>query len=186
MTEQTAAAGHKVGKPMLHNWVEERAIADLHTEDPKTHKHIHGHKGILTIDLESKMESMTTLKAAYVAPKSPVGRLQGIRGELLKKHTAQMISEKIYADLNPLTPKTEYCTTTQKDFCVEGFVPHKPETTRVHDYKTDQAITFWSENCQRIQGVTAARSSKGPFRKLALFSTPITERLDEIDLPPDN
>ncbi|XP_005921784.1 sperm associated antigen 8 isoform X1 [Haplochromis burtoni] len=186
MTEQTAAVGHKVGKPMLHNWVEERAIADLHTEDPKTHKHIHGHKGILTIDLESKMESVTTLKAAYVAPKTPVGKLQGIRGELLKKHTAQMISEKIHADLNPLTPKTEYCSTTQKDFCVEGFVPHKPETTRVHDYKTDQAITFWSENCQQIQGVTAARSSKGPFRKSALFSTPITERLDEIDLPPDN
>lgn len=23
MTEQTAAVGHKVGKPMLHNWVEE-------------------------------------------------------------------------------------------------------------------------------------------------------------------
>ncbi|XP_039470310.1 sperm associated antigen 8 isoform X1 [Oreochromis aureus] len=199
MTEQTAAAGHKVGKPMSHNWVEERA----------------------------KMESVTTLKAAYVVPKSPVVRLQGIRGELLKKHTAQMIRsagyllylkcnglqnfwetrestdlqptsmcfaglylrkyfEKIRADLNPQTPKTEYCSTTQKDFCVEGFVPFKPETTRVHDYKTDQAITFWSENCQRIQGVTAARSSKGPFRKSALFSTPITERLDEIDLPPDN
>ncbi|XP_003440134.1 sperm-associated antigen 8 isoform X4 [Oreochromis niloticus] len=158
MTEQTAAAGHKVGKPMSHNWVEERA----------------------------KMESVTTLKAAYVVPKSPVVRLQGIRGELLKKHTAQMISEKIRADLNPQTPKTEYCSTTQKDFCVEGFVPFKPETTRIHDYKTDQAITFWSENCQRIQGVTAARSLKGPFRKSALFSTPITERLDEIDLPPDN
>lgn len=56
----------------------QRAIADLHTEDPKTHKHIHGHKGILTIDLESKVESVTTLKAAYVAPKSPVGRLQGM------------------------------------------------------------------------------------------------------------
>lgn len=56
----------------------QRAIADLHTEDPKTHKHIHGHKGILTIDLESKMESVTTLKAAYVAPKTPVGRLQGM------------------------------------------------------------------------------------------------------------
>ncbi|CAI5666369.1 unnamed protein product [Oreochromis niloticus] len=183
MTEQTAAAGHKVGKPMSHNWVEERA----------------------------KMESVTTLKAAYVVPKSPVVRLQGIRGELLKKHTAQMIrgftnlseetprkhrcpnhfswllsSEKIRADLNPQTPKTEYCSTTQKDFCVEGFVPFKPETTRIHDYKADQAITFWSENCQRIQGVTAARSLKGPFRKSALFSTPITERLDEIDLPPDN
>lgn len=61
-----------------NNFFTQRAIADLHTEDPKTHKHIHGHKGILTIDLESKMESVTTLKAAYVAPKTPVGRLQGM------------------------------------------------------------------------------------------------------------
>lgn len=36
------------------------------------------------------------------------------------------------------------------------------------------------------QGVTAIKSLKTPFRKSAFFSTPISERLDEIDLPPDN
>lgn len=36
------------------------------------------------------------------------------------------------------------------------------------------------------QGVTAIQTLKAPFRKSALFSTPIRERLDEIDLPPDN
>uniref|UniRef100_A0A3B4GN97 Uncharacterized protein n=1 Tax=Pundamilia nyererei TaxID=303518 RepID=A0A3B4GN97_9CICH len=169
MTEQTAAVGHKVGKPMLHNWVEERAIADLHTEDPKTHKHIHGHKGILTIDLESKMESVTTLKAAYVAPKTPVGRLQGMC---------------LY--LSPARMKKNYIISLSYKSLKIFLTFYWFNFLQVHDYKTDQAITFWSENCQRIQGVTAARSSKGPFRKSALFSTPITERLDEIDLPPDN
>ncbi|XP_042369547.1 sperm-associated antigen 8-like [Plectropomus leopardus] len=88
--------------------------------------------------------------------------------------------------MNPPTPKTDFCSTTQRDFCVEGFVPLTPETTQVHDYKSDQAITFWSENCQRVQGVTGVRNLKAPFKKSALFSTPISERLDEIELPPDN
>lgn len=40
--------------------------------------------------------------------------------------------------------------------------------------------------CFVSQGVTAAQSLKAPFRKSALFSTPISERLDEIDLPPED
>lgn len=36
------------------------------------------------------------------------------------------------------------------------------------------------------QGVTAVQNPKAPFRRSALFSTPISERLDEIELPPDN
>lgn len=36
------------------------------------------------------------------------------------------------------------------------------------------------------QGVTAVKTQKAPFRKSALFSTPISERLDEIEVPPDN
>lgn len=52
------------------------------------------------------------------------------------KHWQMLISlfshrEKIYAELNPPTPKTDFCSTTQKDFCVEGFVPLKPDTTQV-------------------------------------------------------
>ncbi|XP_044031043.1 sperm associated antigen 8 isoform X2 [Siniperca chuatsi] len=138
------------------------------------------------MDQESKMETVTTLKAAYIPPRSQGVRLRGIRGELLEKHIAQMISEKVHAERNPPTPKTDFCSTTQRDFCVEGFVPLTPDKTQVHDYKTDQAVTFWSENCQLIQGVTAIQTLKAPFRKSALFSTPISERLDELELPSDN
>ncbi|XP_051267660.1 sperm associated antigen 8 [Dicentrarchus labrax] len=186
MTEQPATVRNKVGKCLLHNWTEERLVAALDTEETKTQIQRHGHRGILTMDQESKLENVTTFKAAYVPPKSPGVRLRGVRGELLEKHIAQMISEQIHAERTPPTPKTEFCSTTQTDFCVEGFVPLTPETTQVHDYKTDQAVTFWSENYQQIQGVTAVQTLKAPFRKSALFSTPISERLDEIDLPPDN
>ncbi|XP_071323122.1 sperm-associated antigen 8 isoform X1 [Trachinotus anak] len=204
MTEHRDTGENKVGKCLLHNWAEERAVAALDNEETKTQIQRHGHRGILTMDQESKMETVTTLKAAYVPPKSPGVRLKddllcmlrsslllyfhgsGIRGEFLEKHIAQMISDKIHAELNPPTPKTDFCSTTQRDFCVEGFVPLTPETTQAHDYKTDQAVTFWSENYQQIQGVTAVQTLKAPFRKSALFSTPISERLDEIEPPPDN
>ncbi|XP_022600119.1 sperm-associated antigen 8 [Seriola dumerili] len=186
MTEQRDTGESKVGKCLLHNWTEERAVAALDNEETKTQIQRHGHRGILTMDQESKMETVTTLKAAYVLPKGPGVRLKGIRGELLEKHIAQMISDKVHAQLNPLTPKTDFCSTTHRDFCVEGFVPLTPGTTQAHDYKTDQAVTFWSENYQLVQGVTPVQTLKAPFRKSALFSTPISERLDEIEPPLDD
>nr|XP_020470782.1 sperm-associated antigen 8 isoform X3 [Monopterus albus] len=186
MNEQPATRENKVGKCQLQTWVEERAVAAVDNKEIKTQNWRHGHRGILTMDQESKMEAVSTLKEAYGPPKIPGVRLHGLRVELLKKHITQMISEQLHAELNPPTPKTDFCSTTQKDFCVEGFVPLTPKTTQVHDYKTDQAITFWSENYQRIQGATAIQTLKAPFRKSARYSTPICERLDEIELPPDN
>uniref|UniRef100_A0A3B5B814 Sperm associated antigen 8 n=1 Tax=Stegastes partitus TaxID=144197 RepID=A0A3B5B814_9TELE len=171
MTEQPANVDKKVGQCLVSNWVEERATAALDTNETKTHIQRHGHKGILTIDQESTMEAMTTLRAAYAAPKSPGVRMRG---------TCLCLSpaKKLQAERNPPIPKTDYSSTTQSDFCVEGFVPLTPETT--------QAISFWSENYQRIQGVTAAQTSRAPFGKSTKFSTPIGERLDEPELPADD
>ncbi|XP_068430464.1 sperm-associated antigen 8 [Clinocottus analis] len=186
MAEQPKTVQSKVAGCMLRNWVEERAVDALDTTQTRSEILKHGHRGILTMDWESKMESVTTQKATFAPPKGPGVRLQGIRVELLEKQIAVKIREKVQADLNPPSPETDYCSTTQKDFSVEGFVPLTPETTQVHDYKADQAVTFWSDNCQRIQGMTDVQNLKAPFRKSALFSTPISERLDEIELPPDN
>ncbi|CAG5867171.1 unnamed protein product [Menidia menidia] len=184
MSEQTTTSTNKAAKNLRDHSAEEKAVKPPDTDDQKWIQR-HGHKGILTNDPESKMDTITTSKATYVAPKSPGVRLQGIRAELLKMHIAQTVSEKVRDELTLPTPKTDY-RTTQRDYCVEGFVPSRPQPTKVHDYKTDQAITFWSENHQRIQGMTASPVLKAPFRKSALFSTPIGERLDEPDLPPDN
>nr|XP_019960698.1 PREDICTED: sperm-associated antigen 8 isoform X1 [Paralichthys olivaceus]XP_019960699.1 PREDICTED: sperm-associated antigen 8 isoform X1 [Paralichthys olivaceus]XP_019960700.1 PREDICTED: sperm-associated antigen 8 isoform X1 [Paralichthys olivaceus] len=189
MSGQTDTRENEIGKCLSHvreEEEEEQTGAALDNEDAESQIRRHGHSGILTMDQEAKMESLTTVRATYVPPKSQDVRLKGIRGELMEKHLAQMISEKIRAELNPPTPKTDFCSTTQRDFSVEGFVPLTPETTQVQDYKTDQAISFWSENHQRIQGVTAVQTPKAPFRKSAFFSTPVGERLDEIEPPPDN
>ncbi|XP_024857843.1 sperm associated antigen 8 [Kryptolebias marmoratus] len=186
MAEQTNTLKSKRGKCLRRNWVEERSVAALDEDDSETRSQKHGHKGIIAMDQEAKMETVTTSKATYVSLKSPGVRLKGVRRELLEKRLAQTISEEVRAQLNPPPPGTEFCSTTQKDFCVQGFVSRRPRATKAHDYKSDQAVTFWSESWRRIQGVTPVRSAGAPFRKSALFSTPITERVDEPDPPSDS
>ncbi|XP_035465220.2 sperm associated antigen 8 isoform X1 [Scophthalmus maximus] len=169
-----------------HTRAAARTRAALDAEETKTQIQRHGHIGILTMDPESKMESVTTLSASFGPPKSPGVRLKGIRSELMEKHIAHMIRAKVHAEMNPPTPKTDFSSTTQRDFTAQGFVPPAPEATGAHDYKKDQAVTFWSENYERIQGVTAVQTQKSPFRKWAYFSTPIGDRLDDLEPPPDD
>ncbi|XP_068191204.1 sperm-associated antigen 8 [Antennarius striatus] len=182
MARQTASVGRDGGTCMSDSWVEKRAVAALGSEEERAQIQRHGHRGIITMDQESKMETVTTFRAAFPPPKSSGVRTQGTRSELLEKRLTQMISEKIQSERKQPTPSTDFCSTTQRDFCVKGFVSSAPETTPVHDYKTDQAITFWSEKYQQIQGVTGVRTLKAPFRKSATFSTPIREQLDEISI----
>uniref|UniRef100_A0A8C6SDK8 Uncharacterized protein n=1 Tax=Neogobius melanostomus TaxID=47308 RepID=A0A8C6SDK8_9GOBI len=58
--------------------------------------------------------------------------------------------------------------------------------SQVHDYKSENAVSFWSENHQKIQGLTPVPSASAPFRKCSDFSRPIGERLDEVDPPLDD
>lgn len=56
----------------------QRAAATLDTEETRKQIQKHGHKGILTMDQESKMETVSTMKADFVAPKSARVRLRGM------------------------------------------------------------------------------------------------------------
>uniref|UniRef100_A0A4W5QW51 Sperm associated antigen 8 n=1 Tax=Hucho hucho TaxID=62062 RepID=A0A4W5QW51_9TELE len=180
MTALDASVEQKsIGKGLLYNWVEERATAVLDNERPRAHIHKNGHKGILTMDLSSKVQGVTTVNAAFTPPKGHGVRQRGIRGELLENDLLKKISEQTHAEFNPEPPKTEFYSTTKEDYKVEGFQPSLPSPLKEHDYKSDQAITFWSENHHQIQGVTAVRTRDTPFKKNATFSTPISEHMDD-------
>lgn len=56
----------------------QRAVAALDNEETKIQTQRHGHKGILTVDQGCKMETVTTVKAAYIPPKDPGVRLRGM------------------------------------------------------------------------------------------------------------
>ncbi|XP_072549131.1 sperm-associated antigen 8 [Salminus brasiliensis] len=168
-----------VGRCLLHNWVEERAAALLDSSDPRSHINRNGHRGILTVDMTSKTQGVSTVKAAFTAPKGPGVRQKGLRAELLEKCLIKTISEQVHAELSPEPLALELCSVTRADYTAEGFKPVRPAPSMERDYRTDQAITFWSENYQKIQGMTEVRAGHSPFKKNASFSTPINERLDD-------
>ncbi|XP_072309309.1 sperm-associated antigen 8 [Eucyclogobius newberryi] len=163
---------------------EQRASGD--TEETKSQTQAFGHSGLLSTEQGAKMEDMTTMKASYVQPKGPGIRLRGSRMELLEKHLAQTIREKIELQMKPAPCDPEYITTTHESFNVRGFVPLWERLTLTHDYKSEDGITFWSENLQRVQGVTPSRAPGAPFRKCCEFSRPIGERLDEPTPPSED
>ncbi|XP_062410692.1 sperm associated antigen 8 [Sardina pilchardus] len=168
-----------VGKCLLDNWVEERATALLVDSMPRTSIQKTGHRGILTLDMTAKMQGLSTVKSSYTPPKGPGVRVKGLRGELLEKHLFEKISAEVQAEFNPDPPATEFCSTTQTDYTVEGFRCVSPTIlSQEYDHRTDQAITLWSENYHHLQGVTAVTTKDAPFRKNASFSKPISEQLD--------
>ncbi|KAI4874168.1 hypothetical protein NFI96_026682, partial [Prochilodus magdalenae] len=155
-----------------------RATALLDNTGPRSHINRNGHRGILTVDTASKIHGESTVKAAFTAPTGPGVRQKGLRAELLEKFLVKTISEQIQAELSPDLPAPELCSVTGADYTVEGFKSVPPALSMERDYKTDQAVTFWSENYQKVQGVSAVRTSEAPFRKNTAFSTPVSERLD--------
>ncbi|MCI4394279.1 hypothetical protein PGIGA_G00166980 [Pangasianodon gigas] len=230
--EEGSRAG---GGCLLGNWVEERATTSLDNTGPTSDIHKNGHRGILTVDLSSKLHGVSTLKSAFTSPKGTRVRQKGLRSELLEKHLIKSISEQVHAELTPkpsapelnsvtrtdytvegfqcvrptpstdrdyrtdeaitfwrenfdkiqvhaeLTPKPsapELNSVTRTDYTVEGFQCVRPTPSTDRDYRTDEAITFWRENFDKIQGVTAVRNRDAPFKKNASFTAPINECLD--------
>lgn len=50
--------------------------------------------------------------------------------QILKLIPSCFRSEEIQTEQKPPTPKIDFCSTTQRDFCVKGFVPFTPGTTQ--------------------------------------------------------
>ena len=62
------------------------------------------------------------------------------------------------------------------------FIPPKPE--HPHSLYNERPATFWSENLNKISGVSQARVPNAPFNKNSAFSKPIGEYTNEA-LPHD-
>ncbi|XP_015192387.1 sperm-associated antigen 8 [Lepisosteus oculatus] len=182
--DKSMDSGNTTGKCLLDNWVEERAVAPLdnlgsqeHVGEAQTHRY--GHKGILSVDLISKVADITTVRESYTSPRKPGIKQRGIREELLEKYLYKTISEQVLEECNPGSPPRELISTTRHDYKMEGFKSVPPSPSKKHDLKSEQAITYWSENYQKLQGVTPVRSRDTPFKKNSSFSKPISEYLDE-------
>ncbi|XP_061071874.1 sperm associated antigen 8 isoform X3 [Conger conger] len=131
------------------------------------------------MDLVSKTQDVTTVKEAFIPPAASQIRQRGLREELLEKALYNTISQQVDEEFNPGPPPAEFISTTREDFKVPGFQSVPPSPSKEHDYKSEQAISFWSENHEKVQRVTAVKTRDTPFKRNSLFSTPIGQRLDD-------
>uniref|UniRef100_A0A672KK73 Sperm-associated antigen 8-like n=1 Tax=Sinocyclocheilus grahami TaxID=75366 RepID=A0A672KK73_SINGR len=159
----------------------QRATALLDGTGPRSCVHKYGHTGILTMDVAAKVQGISTFKATFNSPKSLGVRQKGSRAELLENDLIKRISNQIHAEMNAEPPAPELCSVTKADYKAEGFKSVHALLTTDHEYTAEQAITFWSDNYQKIQGVTAVKTKDHPFKRNATFSTPIGEQLDQLD-----
>ncbi|XP_026540743.1 LOW QUALITY PROTEIN: sperm-associated antigen 8 [Notechis scutatus] len=63
-----------------------------------------------------------------------------------------------------------------------GHAPVAPLTSsplQPHDYRLEQPQTFWLEHAQQVPGTSSIRTGDTPFRKCAMFTTPVSECLDQ-------
>ncbi|TRY88009.1 hypothetical protein DNTS_013004 [Danionella cerebrum] len=172
-----------VRKSLRGNWVEERATASLDKARPRSCVNKHGHAGILSVETPAKVQGTSTFCASYTVPLSPRVRLKGRRTELLENDLVKEIRAQILSELNPDPDITDLCSVTKADYKLEGFESQRTPLTLDCDYVSEQAITFWSDNYQKVQGVTAVKSMNSPFKRNATFSTPIADQLDPLDEP---
>lgn len=175
--------GQKGSKGLVANWFEERAVAHIDTAETESQIQKYGHRGLLSVELGAKMEDVTTVRATYVQHQTPGVRHKGRRIEFLEKQLAQSTRQRIEQQMKPAPCVPEYRSVTVDSYSVPGFIPFRERLTPVHDYKSQSAISYWSENHQHIQGVSPVSSANTPFRKCSNFSRPISERLDEVDPP---
>ncbi|XP_053556932.1 sperm-associated antigen 8 [Bombina bombina] len=171
---------------LLHNWVEERAAASLDNDlrvtntcvEGKTHKY--GHRGILSTELLAQMAENTTHKDSYGAPSKDSERLTGKREEMLHRFLYQKFSTELLEERGSQPNKLNLTeSTTHRDYSVEGFIPRIPQPSKSHDYRTEPAVTFWTENIHKMTGISDIQTADTQFKKTSAFSTPISQYLDQ-------
>ncbi|XP_040276597.1 sperm-associated antigen 8 [Bufo bufo] len=175
----------RVSPCLLRNWLEERAAVSLDSGPPglttKGQVHRHGHKGILSTQLLANMAKSTTHQDSYRRPGSDNTRQHtGLREEKLKTLLYHKYSQDILEELvSPIEETKVTESTTRRDYQVEGFLAQAPTPSKRHDYRTEQAVTFWTDNMHGITGVSDIRTRDSPFKRSSAFTTPISHYLDQ-------
>ncbi|XP_076800086.1 sperm-associated antigen 8-like [Clavelina lepadiformis] len=173
------------GKCLLENWVEERATASLEPTDVNSEYtssaqlHRHGHKGLLTLNVDATAEKQTTVRQSYQLPTYPGVRTRGKKEEIFERMLFSKVGEETHKEFNPPPPAPEFITIKQQDFDKADFKSIKPPATMDHNVSTEQCITFWSTHRNKIHGMSQIKTRDTPFKKNAAFSTPISEYLEQ-------
>ncbi|CAF0797961.1 unnamed protein product [Brachionus calyciflorus] len=178
-------------KTLLQNWVEERSVKKFDQvpdeyiqTDQALIKHFkHGHRGILTVNEQAPNSKYTVYKDDYIKRDNydPNGEPKGIRYKL----TEQAIRNKLIDEMNQQVENdyqdepNEYKSEFQEKYDVPGFRHEPPKPTAKHDLYSEMPVSYWTEQRNRVHGVTQFKTLDSPFRRNAAFSTPVEISLDQ-------
>ncbi|CAG5125302.1 unnamed protein product [Candidula unifasciata] len=180
--------GNSAGRCLIENWVEERANIG---RDPPVDREYNlaeragqlrsGHKGLLTIDDEAKVESITTVRETYTPPDIDKTRHIGIRRELMEQAFIKTVSEEMLEEKRKkeAEERARPILSTYIEDYTRDFPKRELVITKNHDYISEQPVTFWTEHKDKIHGVTQVKTGDSAFRRNDAFTKPIGEYWDE-------
>lgn len=177
------------GDTLLGNWVEERKVKQYEPKEmhlPGASKAIilkDGNRGILTTKFDEQVKRCSTYNAAHCRPRYPPNRTKGQRTMMIEQTLKQQFRNELHKqqeEMDKLTIEpTDYSSQYDQNHNRPDFVPFFPEPTMPHDVNTEMDITYWSQNADKIHGVSDVQRNNDPFKKNAQFTTPVNERFQD-------
>ncbi|KAM5331249.1 sperm-associated antigen 8 isoform 2-T2 [Glossophaga mutica] len=166
------------GQCLLYNWEEERATNHLDQvpsmqDGSESFYFRHGHRGLLTLQLQAPMPFSTTQKDSYQPPENQFQPTRGKREAMLEMLLCHQICKEVQAEQEPAREPFEAESVTHRDYQKEPAQAGPPVPTKPHDYRKEQPETFWIQRAPQLPGVSDIRTLDTPFRKNCSFSTPV-------------
>lgn len=141
----------------------------------------YGHPGILTLNENAEMSKITDFQDSFRYPKVNYVQQVGSRRKLFERDLSEKIQSQMLAKMAGRQEKPDYKTATMEAYNIEGFESKNPKPTQTHDYRTEQPVSYWLQNYQKIHGVTMVKTRDTVFRRDCAFSKPIEESWEEAE-----
>nr|XP_003407644.1 sperm-associated antigen 8 [Loxodonta africana] len=180
------------GQCLLYNWEEERATNHLDQvpsmqDGYESFFFRHGHRGLLTLQLQSPMPSSTTQKDSYQHPANVCQSLRGKREAMVEMLLHHQICKEVQAEQEPTRKLFEAESVTHHDYQMELVQAGPPAPTKPHDYRKEQPETFWLQRAPQLLGVSNIKTLDTPFRRNCSFTTPVPLSLGQpLPYEPEN
>lgn len=172
------------GQCLLYNWEEERATNHLDQvpsmqDGSESFYFRHGHRGLITLQLQSPVPLSTTQKDSFQLPRSRCQPIRGKREAMLELLLCHQICKEVQAEQELTRKPSEAESVTHHDYKKELVLAGAPAPTKPHDYCKEQPETFWIQRAPLLPGVSNIKTLDTPFRKNCSFSTPVPLSLEE-------
>ena len=188
----TISLSNSASKTLMENWVEERGVDETlgRDERPMAHRFRDGNQGLLTINTARQGrehtvgEDGTTTSREFKHEVTAPPRAIGTRREQLARQVREYVVANMEAEEEESIPEMESSSIMKSDF-TSSYVPKDDsDLTQRHEVYGEQRASFWQAELasgRGVSGISAVTSNTSPFKKNAMFTTPVELATDGID-----